>query len=847
MSEFNDYFKDEFFIIDSNNIGHITDKMYGFMLDDDKIIKNDNLNEINKITYDGTYIYIKSDENTIYIYQDFGGNYGLYLYNDENYFALSNSFLKLVEHLKNDHYLTLNEDYANYSITASMCTATYRDTLVNEIEAIPHNRKIIINKKNKTINVARIEYKRHSVDLDSEEGLEILDNWYYKWINIIRFLKKKTNNMQFDFSGGYDSRIVIALLLGANIDLNKVSIMSFNDDEICHDEDFEIASKIANDFNFKLNNKVISAEKVEFKDINTPITISFYTKLGFSNQLAYQFYRTKEPVFRFTGFAGETIRDNNFGTPFGYLRQCENVAKQYDSSFQYPTKRIIKSTYKKLSAEYNIPEDLNTMNGSYLFINSISRNHYCKFAAERYFSNELMIIPCFDKNLHRLKLNTSECSDENLLMALIFVRYCPKLLDYEFERNRGINEDTIEYAKKINKIKPFLQKEYTYISGPKIDKIMAEKYYKTKNNIFSWEEEGEYIKRKDIDTYLENIYKTKIFKKEFEKYFPEHMYHKILGTFQKNYFPLQHAYPVFATLKIIEDIKFSKYNNNPKLNDWLESYDESTKQNMNKIKRDIKKFKLFDEKYYLNQLTEEISVDPLTHYLETGYKEGKNPSKRFDGNYYLNKNKDVQKTGMNPLIHYVTCGFTEDRISKPVLEHCPINLRLLTKRKFDEVLNEQDTDDKWNFYLNLTEEIKKLNKIINVLEISPTICPIVEREDIMDIHKWDVENYPILLNKFISHDYYTLPYPIKNKEYDLTISSQGLRYIYSNAKMKRFFDEMERISKNLIIILPKKTYIYELNDNIIINNEKIKEWANGRNPISIKEFDEKIIHVYEFK
>ncbi len=43
MSEFEKYFKDEFFIIDSNNLENVETKLYGFIFDEGKIIKNNNL------------------------------------------------------------------------------------------------------------------------------------------------------------------------------------------------------------------------------------------------------------------------------------------------------------------------------------------------------------------------------------------------------------------------------------------------------------------------------------------------------------------------------------------------------------------------------------------------------------------------------------------------------------------------------------------------------------------------------------------------------------------------------------------------------------------------------------
>jgi hypothetical protein len=76
----------------------------------------------------------------------------------------------------------------------------------------------------------------------------------------------------------------------------------------------------------------------------------------------------------------------------------------------------------------------------------------------------------------------------------------------------------------------------------------------------------------------------------------------------------------------------------------------------------------FDVDYYLEQNPDVRSagVDPVTHYLEWGAAEGRNPSPRFDGGSYLDRYPDVLGAGVNPLVHYLECGMAEGRKIKPV-------------------------------------------------------------------------------------------------------------------------------------------------------------------------------------
>lgn len=72
---------------------------------------------------------------------------------------------------------------------------------------------------------------------------------------------------------------------------------------------------------------------------------------------------------------------------------------------------------------------------------------------------------------------------------------------------------------------------------------------------------------------------------------------------------------------------------------------------------------LFDTSYYLEQNPDVAAagVNPLTHYMATGWREGRDPGKAFDTSYYLDHNADIVAAGMNPLAHYISNGKAEGR------------------------------------------------------------------------------------------------------------------------------------------------------------------------------------------
>lgn len=84
--------------------------------------------------------------------------------------------------------------------------------------------------------------------------------------------------------------------------------------------------------------------------------------------------------------------------------------------------------------------------------------------------------------------------------------------------------------------------------------------------------------------------------------------------------------------------------------------------------RAIKKHNLFDAKYYLqhNPDVKKSKMNPAQHYLNHGWKEGRNPSKNFDNNAYLQFNPDVAASKICPLSHYINHGIKEGRIARTV-------------------------------------------------------------------------------------------------------------------------------------------------------------------------------------
>jgi len=78
---------------------------------------------------------------------------------------------------------------------------------------------------------------------------------------------------------------------------------------------------------------------------------------------------------------------------------------------------------------------------------------------------------------------------------------------------------------------------------------------------------------------------------------------------------------------------------------------------------EIKRSGQFDYSWYANasNINSKDKDNLIRHYLEIGSAIGLDPSKTFSTSGYLHQYKDVQRAGINPLLHYIKRGKTEGR------------------------------------------------------------------------------------------------------------------------------------------------------------------------------------------
>ena len=473
-----------------------------------------------------------------YIYIGWGG-----------YFALSNSFYMLVEHLKEDYTLTLNKDYCNHILCNSLTSLSYQETPVREIKLIDKDSNIIIS--NNTINYQLRDYKENSIKLDSEEGFNVLDKWFYKWTALFRNIKLHTNNISVDLSGGFDSRVIFMLMAESGINLNDIRVNTVNDDLHTHREDYEIASELAKYYNIKLNKK-LDDNRLLYYSLEDVVNMAYHNMMGFNKEIYFRNAKKEEKVYRVGGGGGEGVRSYWDYNESEFINMNINYANRYPKLVQREMKssieHIIKDSINLIKEKYDITDDDSKLLALAMYREIRCRSHFGKSSVGFYFSNDIVINPLIDPVIRSLRLTDDNCSDKNLLFALIYTRYCPYLLSVRYDGRRQIEKSTIEYAEKIN-AKFKVHSEQQNLRTGKFDIVTRD------INVTRMLDQGSDNKEKTVDEineYFAEVFQSKYTKSLFTMYFNEEIYgYARKYALSEKYFPLRHCMAILSIAEVI--------------------------------------------------------------------------------------------------------------------------------------------------------------------------------------------------------------------------------------------------------------------------------------------------------
>ncbi len=564
-----DIAKNQFFFIDSSEdvLNRVQTHLYGYYVDESGVIDgktSDKFDFIEDKHYGGSYVFVRRSENAIEVMQDYSGTYGLFLFRKDNYWAISNSFVLLVDKIKTRYTLTLNEDYAGASLFFDMShQLSLNETFITEIELLPRIFKVIIDLNSKQLELEMIKYDDFSVPIDSAEGISILDNWARKWINIINSFDKSGEAvlpLQVDLSGGFDSRLTFALFTISGLDLNRIKVYShlnFHGGEAARRglrEDYAIASEIAKFYGFTLNNQacVPKTRPMSPKDI---ISIFFNAKLGFHEVVFAESDYWETPFYRFGGAGGETLRkyyeeDN----PQNFIKNKMLLAAGCKTSDMAPCiNRVLQRTFDNLEKYFDKDVNMGELRLIRFYKEVGSRNHFGRCMVEAYPSNKFYMSPLSDYDISKIKMLSETNADAFLLFALVLVRYQKELLNFRFQGGRSYRRETLEEAERINAKYPLpadliRPRRHSSVAIP----IVEEKFTPTKEN----------TPMKYTEEILFQIFKSPEFKSAFTEHFTEELYVTALN-FANNRKEFVEKFklinPIIAVTKMLMDTKISRY------------------------------------------------------------------------------------------------------------------------------------------------------------------------------------------------------------------------------------------------------------------------------------------------
>ena len=537
--------KDNFFVLDSNNLEEIKSHMYGFSTSKEGIITD---NYYKKLGFyeepepQGAYVMIRKNGNQIRINQDFCGCFGLYYFENikENYFALSNSFFLLVQFLVGRQNISINKDFTDHFILLGLSSISVQETMINEIIELPSNTVIIINIKQKKINFLYIDYKENTIPLYSKQGIKLIDNWVDKWGYIFRSLKKQTDNLYLELSGGFDTRSVFSILKNSGVNLNNIKIKSIKgNNNTVYGEDFKIVNNITSKFKLKVNNFSLDNKSIIWS-LNDTLFCSIYSKLGFGNGFNFQEGFYNKPRFAFTGYGGENIRGYP-GYPikqyFQYLinqRKLNPDFKRifYDSSMKFFERNLnLLKNGKNYNNDYEITSDF--------YFQGRTRHHFGKTIVESFIANIYLIHPLMDPEIKKIKYDINGENSHDLI-AYIYTRFAKDLINFPIQGKRKLNYQSIIKANKLN----------NYAKKYRIKSDLNINFYididKRSSNKLSYKNKTEFA-------HLKELFRTNKYIQNIKELYNNNAY-KLAKKCKENKssYPLTHCYELSTIATIIE-------------------------------------------------------------------------------------------------------------------------------------------------------------------------------------------------------------------------------------------------------------------------------------------------------
>ena len=375
----------------------------------------------------------------------------------------------------------------------------------------------------------------------------IIDKWVDKWSYIFRSLKKKTNNISADLSGGFDTRTVLSLLLNSGIDLNDILINSDKKKVHDHDIDYIIAENISSKYGFTLNNFMLDNNGTDLS-LKDSLFISIYSKLAFHKEFYFKKKFFTNPRFGFSGGGGEFIRGYPGSSYEIYIKKLSLGGRKirgYNKMFYDSSIKLCNRSINKLKNTMTFNNDYEI--ASFFYAKSIIVTHFGSRAVESFLTNTYILQPLIDSDLWKINFNIRKESSHDLV-SYLYVRFSHDLIYFPFQGNRTLNPCSIKKAENLNNKNTHYKIKLDYNDNFYIDK-------KRKSHLTKSEDV------KNVDDSIKEIAKSSKFISIINNLYSNSVYEWAIGNSKKsNFYPLRHIYSLLSIAKIMDDLYISKGN-----------------------------------------------------------------------------------------------------------------------------------------------------------------------------------------------------------------------------------------------------------------------------------------------
>ena len=446
------------FVFDSEHPEEIQTRLYGFYTTAEGLFTEPPAGQgISDAT--GAWVLVRREGDRIQITQDTIGCFGLFLYREGSYWALSNSFNHLLDYLKESRSLSLNKDYATAFLAQSVCVSVYGQTIINEIAWLDRRAVLVIDTATSKLAIEHRTLDERSIPIDTEEGLRVLDAWHDKWTAFMRRTASSwPGAIKVDVSGGFDTRMALAPILSAGLRLDDIWFYSHPHRE----EDYQIAKLMADEFGFVLNATKSWANLQDYppvEDYQERTLDAIY----FEKEIYAKLSKTPTPTVVLSGFGGEMLRDygghDKSALVSRELYRLKNAGSLYRSAaLRQSMKSILIRSCNAIGAMLEQTDGRQGkgmgLNGLQFYAETRNRSHFGMSIARDCLSYSYRPALLLDPLLLKLRLPASG-AHPLLIAALIFMRYHDNLASFPFEGGRNIPEETLALARELNERFPY--------------------------------------------------------------------------------------------------------------------------------------------------------------------------------------------------------------------------------------------------------------------------------------------------------------------------------------------------------------------------------------------------------